>query len=199
MADPNERWPRKGDRIFVPGDDAWPANSVGEREYRIAEGYKMAGDMLIENFLGNARDYDNLLYPILFCYRHFVEIRLKQIIDKHGPWTDVTLADKDRNHKLPNLWKLFVQIASVYGNDPESEAVLAIKSMIDELEIFDARAEAFRYAKDKKGELIPLEFSTIDIANVREVMNGIANFLECAQLDFDHKRDINQSTRRDLP
>jgi hypothetical protein len=64
----DKRWPRKGDRIFVSGRDAWPANRVGEREYRIAKGYKLAGDILAQNLLGDTSDYDNLLYPILFCY-----------------------------------------------------------------------------------------------------------------------------------
>jgi hypothetical protein len=62
--------------------------------------------------------------------------------------------------------------------------------MLDEMARFDPYSFAFRYSKDKqRGELIRLEFPTIDIANVCEVMNGIANFLECAELDFDSKRD----------
>src|SRR5581483_9992011 len=117
----NDRWPRIGDRIFSPGGDAWPANSISERNYRLGQGYKRAGDMLVQNFLGETRDHDNLMYPILYCYRHYIEIALKEIIEKHGPWVNVILPEK-KDHELPKLWKLFQQIAVTYGNDPSYEA-----------------------------------------------------------------------------
>jgi len=39
-------------------------------------GYKMAGDLLIENADNNT---SFLIYPIVFSYRHCIELRLKQI------------------------------------------------------------------------------------------------------------------------
>ena len=107
----NERWPKKGDRIFSPGRDGWIANSVGERVYRLGKGYKLAGDALVENSLGDANDHDNLIYPILYCYRHYIEIALNEIIEKHGPWLGPSL--KEKNHGLRDLWKLFQQTALV--------------------------------------------------------------------------------------
>jgi hypothetical protein len=172
----NGRWPRRGDRIFSPGRDAWPANSIGERNYRLSEGYKLAGDVLVQNFLGEPRDHNNLMYPILFCYRHYVEISLKEIIEKHGPWVNVVLSE--RNHKLPELWKLFLQIATAFDNDPSDEAAAAVSVCIDEFSKYDPMSFAFRYPTYKEtGALIPLEFGTIDLVSLHDVMNGIANFL----------------------
>ena len=185
----NERWPTKGDRIFSPGRHAWPANSIGERSYRLGIGYKLAGDTLVQNFLGQRNDHDNLIYPILFCYRHYIEITLKGIVAEHGPWVTVTPPKKD--HNLADLWKLFLQVAAKYYNDPESEAAQAVSSCIDELSQFDRNSVAFRYATEgKSGALIPLEFGSIDLISLRDVMNGISNFLECAELDFNQKRDL---------
>jgi hypothetical protein len=183
------RWPAKGDRIFYQGQDARAANSLGERVYRLAKGYKLAGDTLVYNFLGEHRDYDDLNYPILFCYRHYIELTLKEIVQKHGPWVDVLLPDE--NHKLPELWGLFLQVATAYGNDPQYEAAAAVASCITELAKFDPSSFAFRYASYKKrtGKLIPLEFGTIDLDNLHDVMDGIANFIECAEADFSSKRD----------
>jgi hypothetical protein len=185
----SERWPTKGDRIFLPGRDAWPADSIGERVYRLAKGYKLAADALVHNFLGEPRDHDNLIYPILFCYRHYIEITLKQIIDDHGPWLGIRPGNQD--HKLPELWKLFLQIAVAYHNDPADIAADAVESCIHELSRFDPGAVAFRYAKDRRTKsLIPLGFGSVDLINMHDVMSGIANFFECATLDFGQKREI---------
>jgi hypothetical protein len=184
----NERWPTKGDRIFSPGGDARPANSIGERNYRLGKGYKLAGDVLVQNFLGEPRDHDNLIYPILYCYRHYIEVTLKEVVEDHGQWVGITLSKKD--HNLPELWKLFLQIAVAYHNDPSDDAAVAVSGCINEFAQVDPGSFAFRYARDKKrGGLIPLGFGTIDLVNVLDVMNGIQNFFECADLDFTHKRD----------
>ncbi len=184
----NERWPTLGDRIFSPGRDATVARDVGERIYRLGQGYKLAGDVLVQNSLGEPRDHDNLVYPILYCYRHYIEITLKEIIEKHGQWIGVTLSKRD--HKLPELWGLFLRIAIEYHNDPSDDAALAVSACIDELAQVDPSSVAFRYARDKKTNyLIPLPFAGIDLVNLHDVMNGIANFFECADLAFDHERD----------
>ena len=185
----NDRWPAKGDRIFSSGRDATPAPCVGECAYRLGKGYKLAGDILVGNFLGEARDHDNLIYPILYSYRHYIEVALKEIVEDHGRWVGITLSKKD--HNLTGLWKLFLQIAVAYHNDPFDEAALAVSNCIDEFARVDPGSFAFRYARDKRSDaLIPLEFGTIDLVNVLDVMNGIQNFFECAGLEFDHKRDM---------
>jgi hypothetical protein len=184
------RWPAKGDRIFQQGQDAWPATSLGEREYRLARGYKLAGDALVCNFLGNHRDYDNLIYPILFCYRHYIELTLKEIGRKYGPWVEVPFPEKG-NHNLLGLWELFLKVAAAFGNDLQYEAAVAVASCIAELAKVDPNnAVAFRYAHyNRTNKLIPLEFGTIDLDNLHDVMDGIANFFECAEMDFSSKRD----------
>jgi hypothetical protein len=180
-----------------PGRDAWPAISLGEREYRLAKGYKLAGDTLVYNFLGDHRDYDNLIYPILFCYRHYIELTLKEIVRKYGPWVEALLPAKG-NHRLWELWELFLKVTTAFGSDPPSEAAVAVASCIAELEKVDPNnAVAFRYARyNGTNKLIPLEFGTIDLDNLHDVMDGIANFLECAELEFSSQIDARMESER---
>lgn len=183
----DEPWPMRGDTIFSPGRDATPADHDGERIYRLGKGYKLAADVLVQNFPGEPCDYDNLIYPILYCYRHYIELTLKEIIEEHGRWISVKLGNKD--HKLPELWALFLQIAIFYHNDPTDEAALAVSSCIHEFAQVDPGSFSFRYARHKKtNTLIALDFGSIDLLNLHSVMSGIANFFECADLDFTHKR-----------
>ena len=75
---------------------------VDERNYRLLQGYKRAGDILIQRALADPYDRDNLVFPAIFNYRHYIELALKAIIEEHGPFAGVSLGPK--NHKLIELW-----------------------------------------------------------------------------------------------
>lgn len=44
------------------------------------EGYRCGARLLVEHVTEHARDQDFLVYPIIFLYRHHVELALKNII-----------------------------------------------------------------------------------------------------------------------
>jgi len=76
-------WPRKGDHLFVERED-WYSNAVlNSRRDNLslyAVGYKRAGEMLVEAVVQSRKDYDSLVFPIVFVYRQYLELRLKQLI-----------------------------------------------------------------------------------------------------------------------
>ena len=69
-----ERLPAAGDRLFVRGRDLFLAKEVDERNYRLLQGYKRAGDILIQRALADPYDRDNLVFPAIFNYRHYIEL-----------------------------------------------------------------------------------------------------------------------------
>ena len=182
-----ERWPQPEDQLFEAGSDAFFAEAAGERNYRLLRGYKRAGDILIRNAMSERYDRDSLIFPALFNYRHYVELALKAIIEDHGAIAGVSLTSK--NHRLPDLWKLFVKIATEFGNDCSDSAAKAVGHCIDELASIDAGSTAFRYARNQKGSIPSLPTCGIDLVRLHDVMNGMQNFFECADLDFTHRSD----------
>ncbi len=44
------------------------------------EGYRRGARLLVEHVDEHARDQDFLVYPIMFLYRHHIELALKNII-----------------------------------------------------------------------------------------------------------------------
>ena len=73
------------------------------------EGYKTAADELVEQALGakNVGRLDTFIFPILFLYRHFIELELKWIFlvysDGDSP-VKKSVLDKVK-HNLMKIWK----------------------------------------------------------------------------------------------
>jgi hypothetical protein len=185
------RWPEEGDELFSAGRDTFIAECGNERSYRLLRGYKFAGDILVQRAISDPSDRDNLIYPALFNYRHYIELALKGIIEDHGAIAGVSLGEK--NHRLPGLWRLFLEVASYFRNDPNDVAAVAVGKCIDQISHIDAGSTTFRYARDLAGG-VPALPSSLNLVNMHDVMNGIENFFECADLDFTHKTDEAHET-----
>lgn len=73
-----------GNKLFRDGDD-WENNSIIRRSTSnqwlfYVEGYRIAAERLVDNVLTTQTERDTLIYPIVFLYRHYIEIQLKEII-----------------------------------------------------------------------------------------------------------------------
>lgn len=178
----NERWPKSSDQLFAPGRPLHLAQNADERLYRLIKGYKRAGDVLIQRALADSLESRNLVYPAVFCYRHYVELALKHLIKEHGPLSDTRR--KKIDHKLENLWLCFRELAAEYGGS-DTDDIEVVGKLIGELAAVDPGSVTFRFATDRNDVPIPLPIASIDPIRLRDVMNGIENFLECADLHFD--------------
>jgi hypothetical protein len=79
--DTEYKWPKKGDRLLRSEKD-WQ-RSVAFEEQQVArhvfiwDGYMKAGATLVDQGQsgGDRVDRHELVYPILFCYRHGLSLR----------------------------------------------------------------------------------------------------------------------------
>ena len=131
-----------------------------------------AGAALIEEVRRQPHSGNLLLYPILFNYRHGLELAMKWIIEYHGAFSGVRLDKKD--HDLWALWKKCKLILELTG-PTEDEALAAVEQIVKDLHDLDEGGLSFRYSKDKNGATIPLP-NTIDLQNLQEVMEGVDGF-----------------------
>jgi hypothetical protein len=85
------RWPNVGDQLFKPSNvwmgDAMLAGHASTRLALMTAGYKHAGDALVERALELRAERDFLVYPIIFCYRHYLELALKNSFTFRYPVT----------------------------------------------------------------------------------------------------------------
>ena len=81
--------PRKEDVVVRDDLPDWQSNAClnymgSDDRYAYSEGYLRAARYLIEWILATASDQDILVYPIIFLYRHHIELVLKQCCPRHA-------------------------------------------------------------------------------------------------------------------
>ena len=130
----------------------------------LANSYKFAGDILIEKALSDAEPYE-LIYPILFNYRHAVELYLKTVIKS------------TKNH---NIQSLVSELTKYTRTRYSLELPQWFKDRILDFDEFDPRATAFRYddigIKSKTSGDIG-EF-WVDLPTLRKIMNTLQSIFQ---------------------
>lgn len=188
MLDRSPRRPRKGDRLIRPTKD-WNRGvdfpqSKFSRDALIEGGYMRAGSALIEACEEDP-DRHLLIYPILFNYRHGIELAMKWMIRHYGPFSSVGIANTT-DHNLRDLWRMCKHIIIELGSeDEEDETIGVVEKVIEELHELDESAQAFRYSHDKTGAVFALPDGMIDLRNIRDVMEGIRHFFDGADAQLD--------------
>ena len=169
-------WPRPEDKLFVSGGQG---NLAGHLLNPIAgfpselgitaAGYKAAADVLIEWIENNPRD-DSLVSPILFCYRQYVELKLKDITLIINAFNE-TDEGYQWGHDLQRLWITLISKMDLRIDD-DRQTLAVVDEYITQLSNVDPRGTKFRYLDE------PLPFHQIDLGNLREAMGKLASFLD---------------------
>jgi len=183
------RWPKEGDHLFIKSEWAYDAHVVvdpGERFYRMPMGYKRAGDILIDQAATDVVDRPNVIYAALFCYRQFIELSLKRLIEDFGKGK----VYKPRNtHNLSVLWKRFMFIVDERGSS-EWIGLEPVQGLVAEMHDADQKADGFRFPTDVDGTPFLFGDRGIDLSNLREVMQGLGNFFESARAEYTNQDDL---------
>lgn len=112
-----------------------------------AKGYFESGDIIIKRVIKNKSDVDVMIYPILYLYRHALELSLKHFI-KLKTKKHVT------THKLLPLWKeARIAIIDLLAPDHSSEILLEnLETVILKFNLIDPNSETARYPVAKYGD-----------------------------------------------
>ncbi|MCE5199369.1 MAG: hypothetical protein ABFD54_09590 [Armatimonadota bacterium] len=196
LIDDNILWPEKGDTLFADAED-WQYNACldkfGGDWYAYIEGYRLAADTIVEHVTQRCRrGVDLLVYPIVFLYRHHLELRLKSLImDGKQLYND--LPEFPKTHKIDILWKECREILEkVWPNGPKEE-LDAVEACITEFNTIDPKSEAFRYPVNRQeAPILPSELKTINIRHLADSMAKVANLLDGAHCGISEYLDIKR-------
>lgn len=182
MAENSMPWPRKNDELFKSDDDWWHnacLNFTWDNWDLYAEGYKQAADLLIEHIKERRTNQDALVYPIVFLYRQYIELRLKVLI-RDGNQLHEIPENFPKHHKIDELWKQCRRILEQVWPEGPLEDLDAVEECIYQFSEKDPSSMAFRYPADKKGSPSLPGLRYINLRNLAEVMSRLASLLDGA-------------------
>ena len=186
MAHEGERQTKASGSFF--GFDEEGMNAVfnwGIESYSVyALAYYEAAQRLLQPILnsGNFADYD--AYPILFLFRHYVELTLKEVVlltERMAKMERIELSQFNfATHDLTTLLEASERNLELLKeplglNDQPFDK--QTKDLILDLCSFDQKSEAFRYPVDKKGNLFFPDHFLVGLPEVAKNMECIHHSL----------------------
>ena len=182
------RWPCPDDPLVgkvVSWNNAIAfADDPAERQALMLKGYFRAGHVLVDRCCKNPYEGHYMIYPILFCYRHALEMAMKWIVGSYGNRYDVSEPKPD--HNFLRLWESCKAIFTQADNEGATVSTATVEKLIKEFHNLDASAEAFRYPVKKDGTLIDLPNVAFNLIDLRQVVEGLENFFSGADGYLDH-------------
>ncbi len=186
-----KNWPRKGQSLFVEAKSSTPKQVIihfGEVEnsnndFLLPESFKELGDFSIEVLLkgGDGTHPDRFLFPILYYYRHAVELKMKEII-RIGILLNLNSDESVKNiinkHDLHSIWVQSKEIISAFWPNSDEEVLDIVEKFIQDFHNIDPDGQRLRYSRSNKG--LAYQYSlpkTIDLIHLRDVIDGLWNLL----------------------
>lgn len=131
-----------GSSIDYIADIGWQKYmGVGCYSFGYINSYKEAGDILVEKMIP-----DLLIYPIMFCYRQYLELLLKNIFMRNSTEEEYKKYVKSVSHNIFESWNY---IKPILQNQISNKKVSFIEKVIYFFNELDSSSFTFRYEYDK--------------------------------------------------
>src|SRR3712207_4424100 len=119
---------------------------------------------------------DFIGYPVTFCYRHYLELSLKQLILTAEDLLDEPGKLPFRSHNLKNLWvRLRPSLDRVSVGEPYTSTV---KHQIGQFADMDPGSDSFRFPVGRDGEVLLPGLRSFNLLNMKEIVDGLATWLD---------------------
>ncbi len=182
--------PRKSDVLFGPGID-WQAKACAASGFDgiiYQDGYRRAALHLVEYLCDKGSEQDFLFCPIIYLYRHHIELALKSIIGGAHSLLDEAVTGKGSDpltrHDLSELWTLARPLLNAVSKIADNSVfpmddLEGINSYIRQMHEHDPNGQHFRYPTTRRS--IPSLCSgltSIDIRELSSALEKLADYLE---------------------
>jgi hypothetical protein len=196
---PEIEWPEGGEVLFQIGHDE-RNNAMPRAPHAtfstIAEGYYMHARLAVEHVNQEGFYADRFVYPIVFCYRQFIELAMKDVI-RNGRQLLSEPGDYLKTHELDKLWNAVRPILmKVWPQGPKTDLDNVWK-ILQQLHDVDPYSDAFRFPEGLDGKRPLSNIEHINIQNVGMVMNRIYNFFSGCMGAISQYLDEARDAERD--
>jgi hypothetical protein len=188
-------YPNSKDKLFTSQKDSWHLNACISSYDKIGPytaGYLDAAKLLARIVIFSGRGMDTLVYPIIYLYRHYLEIELKSLIkcgiDVTGTSTDDKVKEILGSHNLMKLWngfKPFFEKISGHNQD-FGDVRKGMEAYISQIHQIDPESFAFRYDRSRDLKTRNLEgVEQINILHFCQTMEKLTDLLVGISYEFD--------------
>lgn len=191
------RYPEKNDKFFLdkgsPDEIAW-LHKTFQQFGSYADSYQTGALTLIDTALANKdlRDYN--IYPAVFLIRHYLELRLKELIQGLNYCKEQN-KNFPTHHDLQNLWSDFKKAYSLIGENANDQRFQTIDELVKEMTSVDPISMSFRYPVDKQGEKTQkLEY--VNLSNLRETFIRVCFVFDGVAMQIAHYAEMTEDMMR---
>ncbi len=204
MESTEREWPQSGAELFVDSEPDWQMNAclqfMPPNWTAYVEGYRQAGALVVARVAAARGEQDFLVYPIVFLYRQYIELLLKQLIEvasKHQGSPEKV----PHHHDLARLWKLCRHhVDKAIADEIEEWPVAEAEHLIAQLSDVDPQSFAFRYPVDKEGaSYLPEKLIRFSLRHFAEQLDRLGRMLgdlvEGLSVELEEANDWREDRR----
>lgn len=196
-SDPDDfPWPKRGVDPFRP-DRATSLPALLESGPRawgfFATGFRFSAGVLLEKFEETGYDQDFLALPVLYLYRHYAELALKDVIFDAAALLGQRPSIQNE-HDLRNLWRTARELLNKL--DLEDAATDAVEELMNVLGAVDPKSMTFRYPVDTSGRvMLPKKLERLDLPHFARQMEGFAGWVDGTAAMLEQTADLHAEYR----
>ena len=148
---------------------------MGETTYNFGyiNSYLEAANCLLERHVP-----DLYVFPIIFCYRQYIELSLKNICQKDMAEQDYINFIRKVSHNLNAIWIEAQKHLNAF-NITDKEQINFMNNTVNDFNLIDPTSFSFRYPQDKKmNKSLENHFSINDNGTVEQMVINLKNVSE---------------------
>lgn len=158
---------------------------MNNRSAFYSHGYRASAEKLIKEYGGlPLPERDSMVFPVVFLYRHYLEIEIKDLIYRIAQCLG-DVPSEITHHRLLELWDILDSKYSTLSDDISDEYNFCpdkdrkkIRNLIVEFNKFDQTSFAFRYPKDVKGNKSITGINYISLNNFKTEISKVINVID---------------------
>jgi hypothetical protein len=201
--------PQATDVLFGDSSQDWPLNACieqwGDVDRAYIVGFHTAALQLTESMCENPSDQDTVVYPILYLYRHHIEMLLKSILRLSVEFLDEPISGNLRRkleqHDVQQLWRAIEPRLNpicerAQHNSIPLEDKQGITAYMQQLNDYDPSGVSFRYGRERDmSRTIPENVVRINIRTFAFHMEKLSNYLNGLNGWLDDMVTQNRNSR----